>query len=187
MNKEIDLSIILLHENMLNKEGKLITTSLTMIDSHDISRSSRTYQLSEFFIAHPSNTLQDLANTLKKHWVDGYGAKYNTNRGEALELITIVDNYEQAKEKIKTRTGKTPKIIATSAKTGENRIGYSDLKEELKNGDPYLLLLGTGWGLSDSYLSEVDFFLAPILGPGDYNHLSVRSAAAIMLDRLFGS
>ncbi|HLO26270.1 MAG TPA: RNA methyltransferase, partial [Geobacteraceae bacterium] len=51
---------------------------------------------------------------------------------------------------------------------------------------PYLLLLGTGWGLADEIFSRADFVLAPIKGQGDYNHLSVRSAAAILLDRLLG-
>jgi hypothetical protein len=33
---------------------------------------------------------------------------------------------------------------------------------------------------------RADITLAPILGPADYNHLSVRSAAGIILDRLRG-
>jgi hypothetical protein len=46
--------------------------------------------------------------------------------------------------------------------------------------------MGTGWGLADQVLDRVDRLLAPIQGAADYNHLSVRSAAAIILDRLFG-
>jgi hypothetical protein len=53
-----------------------------------------------------------------------------------------------------------------------------------KPDDPYLLLLGTGWGLSDDCFEAADFILEPIAGAGTYNHLSVRSAAAILLDRL---
>ena len=51
---------------------------------------------------------------------------------------------------------------------------------------PVLLLLGTGWGLADSLIPSVSRVLAPIEGDSDWNHLSVRSAAAIILDRLFG-
>jgi hypothetical protein len=47
-----------------------------------------------------------------------------------------------------------------------------------------LLLLGTGWGLAAEVLDRVDDVLEPIAGAGPYNHLSVRAAAAIMLDRL---
>ncbi len=35
-------------------------------------------------------------------------------------------------------------------------------------------------------MDNADFFLEPIKGPSDYNHLSVRSAVAIVLDRLLG-
>ncbi|RLB43293.1 MAG: hypothetical protein DRH23_16495, partial [Deltaproteobacteria bacterium] len=33
---------------------------------------------------------------------------------------------------------------------------------------------------------RADVFLEPIVGPTDFNHLSVRAAVAITLDRLFG-
>jgi hypothetical protein len=56
----------------------------------------------------------------------------------------------------------------------------------LRSDRPYLLALGTAWGLSEDFIAEADHVLDPILGDTDYNHLSVRSAAAIMLDRLMG-
>ncbi len=46
--------------------------------------------------------------------------------------------------------------------------------------------MGTGWGLSDEIFAASGMTLEPIKGCGDYNHLSVRSATAIMLDRLLG-
>ena len=51
---------------------------------------------------------------------------------------------------------------------------------------PLLILLGTGWGLADALIPSVSRVLAPIEGTSDWNHLSVRSAGAILLDRLFG-
>jgi tRNA (guanine37-N1)-methyltransferase len=47
-----------------------------------------------------------------------------------------------------------------------------------------LILLGTGWGIAYRELGNVDYFLPPIEGIGDFNHLSVRSAASIVLDRI---
>jgi hypothetical protein len=35
-------------------------------------------------------------------------------------------------------------------------------------------------------MEQADYILEPIYGPGEYNHLSVRSAVAIILDRLLG-
>ena len=40
--------------------------------------------------------------------------------------------------------------------------------------------------MAPELLEEVDAFLPPLAGLGEYNHLSVRSAASIILDRLFG-
>ena len=55
-----------------------------------------------------------------------------------------------------------------------------------------IVLFGTGWGLTPEVLEGVDALLPPIdrapgVGVGDaYNHLSVRAACAITLDRLLG-
>ena len=59
--------------------------------------------------------------------------------------------------------------------------------EKLRSGDhPYLLTFGTGFGLADEIMGQMDYILDPIWGPTAFNHLSVRSAAAIILDRLLG-
>ena len=60
------------------------------------------------------------------------------------------------------------------------------LRDMIRDGGSYALVLGTAWGLTDDFLNQADYLLEPICGPTDYNHLSVRSAAAIMLDRLLG-
>jgi hypothetical protein len=51
---------------------------------------------------------------------------------------------------------------------------------------PCVLVFGTAWGLSEALMETADYILVPVSGPEDYNHLSVRSAAAIILDRLMG-
>jgi hypothetical protein len=56
----------------------------------------------------------------------------------------------------------------------------------LKDGNLYLLIFGTAWGLPENFIAEADYILNPVIGNTDYNHLSVRSAVAIILDRLFG-
>jgi len=186
-NAPFDLSVVLLHDKMHNKEGKIVCTSLTMIDVHDFARSSRTYGVSTTFVAHPSATLRKLANTLKGHWEEGLGAVYNPNRKEALEIIQIVSELDEAIERITDRTGVVPKLVATSAKDGSDRISYQEFKtNHLHNGTPYLLMFGTGWGMSEELLCRADHFLKPVNGPTPYNHLSVRSACAIILDRLLG-
>ena len=49
-----------------------------------------------------------------------------------------------------------------------------------------MILFGTGWGIENSVMADFDYILEPIYGPGDYNHLPVRAAVAIILDRLLG-
>jgi hypothetical protein len=40
--------------------------------------------------------------------------------------------------------------------------------------------------MSEELMARADYVLKPINGPTEYNHLSVRAACAIILDRLFG-
>lgn len=188
MSTEINLSVVLLHDQMLDKHEKLVTSSLTLIDMHDLARSCRTYGISNLFISHPSPTIQKLARTLRSHWQEGFGATYNPNRKDALELVEIVTDLDEAIMKIDLRHGKLPRLVATSAKPGEKRISFTDMRAQLEtSSDPYLLMLGTGWGMSADLLNRADLFLEPVNGPTNYNHLSVRSACAIMLDKLLGT
>ena len=183
-----ELNVILLHDRMVDKQGTLVTTSLTLIDVHDIARSSRTFGVKTAFFAHPAPTIRKLSRTLQNFWEEGYGAEYNPNRKEALENVDIVTDIDEAIHKIDLRTGKLPKLIATSARPGGKRIDFKECKSLLANEDhPFLLMFGTGWGMSEELLARADYFLEPVNGPGEYNHLSVRSACAIILDRLFGS
>ena len=56
----------------------------------------------------------------------------------------------------------------------------------LEGGGPFILAFGTGWGLTDDFIRGCDMALEPVAGRGGYNHLPVRAAVAIILDRLLG-
>ena len=43
-----EVSLALIHHPVLNKEGKIITSSVTNLDLHDIARSARTYGISRY-------------------------------------------------------------------------------------------------------------------------------------------
>jgi hypothetical protein len=180
----IDLNVILMHEHMVNKEGSLVTTSVTLIDIHDIARSCTTYGVTNFYVAHPSVVMRKLGRTIKDHWSEGSGAIYNPNRKEAIDGVIMVSSLDEAIQNIDLRTGKLPTLIATSAKNGPGRVKFKDFRNSLQSGEPYLLMLGTGWGMSNILLDRANLFLEPINGPTPYNHLSVRAACAIMLDRI---
>lgn len=182
----IDLSLALVHYPVLNKHGETIASALTNLDLHDIARSSRTYGVTAFYVVTPLQDQQVLAKKIIEHWLDGFGGNYNPHRKEAFKLIKVVDSLTNVVNDIRKRRKKNPKIVGTSAKIVPGGIGYDQLKRHLSDGDPYLLLFGTAWGLPEELFSLVDYFLKPISGISDYNHLSVRSASAVILDRLLG-
>ncbi len=182
----MNLNVVLLHDDMVDRQGTHVLTSLTLIDIHDIARSCRTY-CAGAYIAHPALPMRKLAHIMKSFWEDGFGAEYNPNRKSALENLEICSSLDEVIHKIDLKYGKLPKLIATSAREGgAERVDFERMKELLQSDDPYLLMLGTGHGMSDELLARADYFLKPVKGPGNYNHLSVRSACAIMLDRLAG-
>jgi len=182
-----NLSIALVHYPVYDKNGDLVATAVTNLDIHDIARSARTYGVARYYIVTPVVEQQKLVEKIRLHWLEGWGASYNPKRKAALEMIQTESSLALAVADIEKRTGKRPKTVVTGASGRANSISFTELSALLEEpGQPYLLLLGTGWGLSKEVFDQSDYVLEPISGGGDYNHLSVRSAAAIMLDRLFG-
>lgn len=187
MDKRSQLYVALLHDHMVDKTGKLVTTSVTLIDVHDIARSCRTFGASSLFVAHPSQTVRALVRTVKEHWDGDFGSNYNPNRQDALGRLCIVSDLDEAILQIERRSGALPQLIATSARDGNDRVTYESMRQTIATStSPFLLLFGTGWGMSDPLMARANYILKPIDGPTDYNHLSVRAACAIILDRLTG-
>lgn len=185
--KKSNVWISLVHYPVYNKKHEIINTSITNLDLHDIARAARTFDLSGYFVVQPAQGQKELINTLLGHWAKGFGARYNPDRHEALSRIHLVDSLQNVIEHIQNETGKTPKLIGTSANASAKMTGFSDMSKIIKKQEEeYLIVLGTGWGLTDEMMSEFDYILRPIYGVGAYNHLSVRSAASIIMDRLLG-
>ncbi len=183
-----DLYLALLHHPVYDKEHKVVTTSITNMDIHDISRSAKTYGVKRFFVVNPVPTLRALAEKIVDHWRVGYGSTYNVTRRDALEIVALSQHLEDTLEAVQQEAGERPRLIATSARDGGVRLSFVELRHRLESpGPPLLILLGTGWGLTEAVLDRADDFLEPIHGTGVYNHLSVRAAAAVILDRLLGA
>jgi tRNA (guanine37-N1)-methyltransferase len=179
--------LALLHHPVYDKNGQVVTTAVTNMDIHDIARSARTYGVRGFFVVTPVKALQKLALKIIEHWQVGYGSEYNVTRKEALALARICDTLDDAVIAIDRDTGEKPIVVVTSARASENPTSFEALRDMLnRETRPFLILFGTGWGLTETIFSQSDYVLAAIAGRGDYNHLSVRSAAAIILDRLLG-
>jgi hypothetical protein len=181
-----NLYVALTHYPVVNKAGDIIASAVTNLDLHDLSRAAKTYGVKSFFVVTPLKDQQVLAQRIIAHWIDGAGAVYNPTRRRALETIKVVDSMADVVEDIRRIENQHPKTVVTSARRCPASIGYDDLRNEMKNDRPHLLVFGTAWGLAESFISEADYVLEPIAGVSSYNHLSVRSAAAIILDRLVG-
>lgn len=182
----------LVHHPIYNKNMDIITTSVTNLDIHDIARSSATYGLKKYYIIHPLPTQHALIQEIINYWQKGFGAQYNPDRKQALDLVFLKESIEEAKEDIRESFGGEVLTVVTDARTYPNTISYKDFRVLLDDNNPqeiknYLLLFGTGWGMVKELMEGADYILEPIYGRGPYNHLSVRSAVAIILDRILGA
>lgn len=181
-----DVSIALVHYPVIDRQGDVITTAITSIDLHDLARSARTYGVRHVFVVHPIAAQRELAERVKAHWVQGSGAKRIPTREPALSLLRIVPALEDAYAELGGRDAVD--VFVTAARTeGKTSLGFHEARARMEAGKPSLIVFGTGWGLSKEALDSADARLAPIDGVGSaYNHLSVRAACAIVLDRLLG-
>lgn len=183
-----NLAIALVHYPVYNKHHEVVTSALTNLDQHDIARSSKTFGLDRFYIVTPSEEQRKLAERISGHWQNGWGADYNPDRRQALDIVRVTPSLASAVADFQSGFSKPVKMAVTGAAHRTGSTALATFRNLLRETDqPYLLLLGTGWGLTDECFAAADLILEPIAGNGMYNHLSVRSAAAIMLDRLMGT
>lgn len=179
----------LLHSDVLvGSEKKPGVTSVTSLDIHDIARSSATYGVKQFFIVTPLVDQKRIVQTLLNFWQRGIGVDYNPSRHEAVKSVEIHDNLDSAIAEITKKEGIAPLLIATSAKKHEHvgSISFWDQSLVWSRKRPVLLIFGTGQGLTEDLVQRCDYLLSPVEGISGFKHLSVRSAAAVVLDRWLG-
>lgn len=182
-----NLYIALLHYPVYNKRGDIVTTAVTNVDIHDISRTARTYGVKGFYIITPVEQQQMFVERILHHWQKGYGTTYNPSRKQAFDIVRLEHTLDDTVMAIAKKTRSTVNVVATSASSRKGHLTFEDLKEKASGStDPFLIVFGTGWGVTQEVIDKADFLVEPIRGNSDYNHLSVRSAAAVTLDRLCG-
>ena len=180
--------IALVHFPTVDKQGDVATTSVTNLDIHDLARSARTYGVDGYWIVHPYPAMQRHVRRVMEHWTDGWGAAYNPTRRESLEMTHLASDLGVVRQGIeRMHPGREVAWVATSARRNRRSVTFREVRRWLR--DPaeqrvFCVLFGTGWGLHADVLEEADYLLEPIDGPTPWNHLSVRAAAAIVMDRL---
>jgi tRNA (guanine37-N1)-methyltransferase len=179
----------LLHSDVLVSTVKTVgTTSVTSLDIHDIARSGRTYGISEYYIVTPLSDQQKVVQKLLDFWQNGPGRPYNPNRFEAVNHVSVQESLDAVCACIEKQTGQVPIIVATSAVETQHvgLITYHDQERVWRHKRPVLIIFGTGRGLAPHIIERADYLLVPLEGITQFNHLSVRSAAAIIFDRWLG-
>lgn len=164
------------------------TTSVTSIDIHDIARSSKTYGIRNYFLVTPLEDQKRIVAKLLSFWQSDVGINYNEKRHKAVDIVRLLDSLDAVVQAIEEQEGKKPLLIITSARPVgvEKQITFYDQERVWASKRPVLLLFGTALGLSQEIVDRCDYVLLPVEGFTDYNHLSVRSAVAIVLDRWLG-
>lgn len=190
-------ALVLLHYPITSRKGEIIATAVTNLDLHDLSRSARTYEVDHYYVVTPVPEQHEIVGRILNHWQEPRSREWHPDRFEALSRLQLVNTFEDVKADLKSRYSDLPvEVCLPDARPLPKQLGYTDLRERWrhevqsgKNGVK-VIVLGTGWGVAPEFYPEVQTYLAPIYGPhgaSGYNHLSVRAAGAIILDRLFGS
>jgi hypothetical protein len=179
------VSIALVHHPVLDTKGEVATSTLTTMDVHDLSRSARTYGCEALYIVHPIAAQRDLAHKIVDHWTHGSSGKRIPDRKDALAVVRVVTTLAEAVE----ASGKGTEVWVTAAResAGTEKLSWRAARARLdEDGAPVLVAFGTSWGLAPEVINSAAALLDPIHGTGEWNHLSVRAACAITLDRLCG-
>lgn len=183
---QAELHVVLVHHPVRNKTGETICSAVTNLDIHDIARTSRTFGVQGYYIV---TTLEDqkvLTEKIVAHWTTGRGGELNPARKEALELVKVRESLGAVVAEIRRESGQAPCVVATSARRSAEALSFQAGRACLKEGRPMVLVFGTAWGVTEEVIASADHILEPVDGGTHYNHLPVRAAVAIILDRLLG-
>ena len=177
------LAVALVHYPVLNRRNEVVASAVTNLDLHDIARTCRTFGVGRFFVVTPVKEQQKVVEQILEHWLHGYGSMHNPDRCSAFQLLETVADLETARERWSEKHSRPARIIVTSAKSPQGLNGQDC--QHLLAEEPLLLVLGTGSGLAPEIIDQSFETFQSIQGVVDYNHLPVRAAAAIILDRIF--
>jgi len=178
----------LVHSPVLDRNGEKTTAAVTGLDLSDIGRSCRTYGLDRFLVTTPLASQRELAKTMAAHWTGGAGGDVNPDRKEAFGTMKIFSSLDRAAEWVTRREKEPPLFIGTTARPRKGGFHWLEAKRRiLRERKPVVFVFGTGSGLHEEILARCHMVLQPLSGGfGDYNHLSVRTAVGVVLDRFFG-
>ncbi len=182
-----NMYLALIHYPVLGRHKNIVSSAVTNLDVHDISRTCRTYNIKGYYVVSNLPAQREIVDNVLNYWLEEFGKEYNPSRSEALTVVRRASYIEDVIEEIESVEGVKPVLVFTSAKKGTDRLSYSEMSKIVRSSSlPHLLLFGTSWGLPEEILKLCTYALEPVRADSDFNHLSVRAAVAIILDRLIG-
>lgn len=177
------VGVALVHHPVLGRDGATLTTAITNLDIHDIARSACAFGAVRFYLVHPVPAQQELVRRIRDHWTTGAGARRIPDRARALSLVTVAETLEGAEADL--GGDQITERWTTAARATGPVSTYAEGRARIETaGPPVMLVFGTGWGLPKPLVEAAAVRLEPIRGSAGWNHLSVRAAAAITLERL---
>lgn len=184
-----NLSFCLCHHPVRLEKNRIGTSSLTNLDIHDIARISRSYGMGPFYVLTPlDDQLAIMANILS-HWRERVDPVEHGDRQRALEHVCAVRDFAELNAAAVKYYGMEPEYMATSANWPAGKKTPMPLAtgsvRKICAQRPVVILLGTARGLDLDSLDIKCRMLRPLRYLNE-NHLSVRSAAAILADRILG-
>lgn len=186
-----NLSLCLLHAPVWLDEKKTGVSSLTNLDIHDIARLSRSYALDALYVVTPLRDQLQMLETVVRHWTREATSPGHADRRRPLGWYVLPLHCKKpwpCRRPVRQR----PRVVGSSALWPAPQKGVPEeppltpptVRQWCAAG-PVMLCLGTARGLAPEALAQCDGVLRPLRYLG-YNHLSVRSAAAILTDRILG-
>ena len=177
------LYLALVHYPVVNRRGEVIASALTNLDLHDIARAAKTFGVQAYFRGHPAGRPAGFRRADRGPLDDGPGcgtgarppSGHGTGAGDGVDCGGHRHHHGHRGRTaaggghLRPAAARPPSIARRCAPT-------------IAGGRRCLLVFGTAWGLAPEAIAGADRVLAPIAGTADYNHLAVRSAAAIVLD-----
>lgn len=172
------LRVALVHHPVINRHGEEIASVVDEFDVFDGGRLALTYGIPTLYVVNPVPAQRDKAQRIIAH---GQSDDRDPARGRMDALVwcaSLDDAIEDASRP------EAPWVVATSAVAREPAASIEDVRGKIQAGRDVLLVIGKAWGLAPQVLERCDRQLEPIDAGTGFNHLSVRSAMSILIDRL---
>jgi len=184
---DVAFSLALIHYPVTGKSGETITGSVTTLDVHDLARIGKTYGARAVYAVTPVEDQRRVVERIREHWMEGDVLReIDGRRTEALDIMKVVPSIEAMSADAKRSSKKKIRILATSAVEKPESLSADEWLASVKQDEEWIVLFGTAYGLAPELLEMADALLKPIEGGGEFNHLPVRGASAIISDWLFG-